>query len=1252
MLQWICFFLAVLLAFSTTGKSDLLSQNPPDYLIQQKPQTPHLTRNRKLEKIFDNVADCEKKHLDRSFKNLDRLFYQMNIRFKMDNGDDYYYSNLGYFLESPHDKDAVFDILNAEVLQGLSSSLWSRLESDPQLSLFSALKLLWHKKVITAEKAHLILQKYVRASPDEIIRLFENGIVKTEKGYLIELRTGHTWGDALKLDDIVFSALNALSTKDNINTLSIESADCLTNEGLRRELLERLREDHHHADNDLAHAALTDAHLINLIRSHFMSYAVNPTATWFRPPNGNAATVVNTVNSSAFTWNPSFLSVMVVGNHYFANINASMANSMTVDPVGIFYSGAINLANGGPSWWVRFSDGYLGVGANYTVNFANGSFWSQSQPTFASFGANIAGFRDFLSFGINLQTLFAHATYAGANAQVTINRSHDVTYLGTYPIDGKIKEIRGLHKIEINDLKGASLSGSAVVNFSPLYVPVTFAFKAMATLTKKRLYRTHRELPVAQAMMHEAGHAGILYLLGRKIKTSKLPHFENPEDFQVGDELVEVKIGKLWGGFLVGLESQIPIHAARVAASGELIAEFEVALKRWPNNKYEVSVEPIKIMEGTLFESILNTVGGGENLTAAFAKKQVYMFDFNNPHARDAYFQLVEHGRLPNNMDIKTYARDRGAEYLLSHFRAQNEILAEMGVQRTLLEKVTIDGAKAFGGINPPIIPAFVFLINEVDKHTRKSKKRLNLKFEGLDIGMIQTDSESIVTNGLISAVMHTYGGRTSFGQGFSGRKNEDIWVTHKRVHTIDQNGQNKWQFDSLVLNARISDSVITGDEENLIRERVNHLFSTHIERFYIRGSKQQRIVDLQRAITKKDILVLTSEKAWERVGLAAQHSNLDPEDIEWLLKNLPGNHPDEQGLLLKAFVEKYNLLGFSALHHLLGGRIEDLILRSSAGYDDVIASARMFIMAYSNKKKGQKKLVSFTSEDDSKNRKVVKNFYRDARNNLRAIDTALRLLYDDKYFVDERSNLYQIFSEEKVSELIKSGVRQPKKTLQSSLISSRNTILKMMNLKRQKCEGYKRRAIYDYAQSKNLRFFEKTDHYELSWHNLIEKSMSKKDIRDRMDTSANMIKKINLRLKLNKKDKVMNAMDPDYMKKERQKLRSMRRFFIRMSSLDHLSEKDRNKIRKKFINHVIFNFPGHLKSNHRIRSAIDRAAHEVHEDTLFEEETHREHQGQPFDHLERAQSMGHDAMNSLDGEARRPHSMPHGARIVRFNEN
>lgn len=1078
-----------------------------------------------LHELETKKQEYELSRIGEAFSSIDELFSKSIIKIQKLNSNqeviEEQISDLYSFLTGPHEISAINEKIRTSLTTSLPDEAYALLQQSLPQSFLKAVQLLWEKKYLSKDVANELIIKVSPMTAEETIRLVENGACLSESGYLVLLRTGSTYGEALKLDDDVEALLRHIKEEKNIALPNVPILSLL--DGPHRE----------HVIGAFSRAgmsmpdAISDVHVLREMRKYFIFLSTIGRITWLRPGGVGSPSVINPVDATYIMLAPQQISAILIGNHYFQSINASMNHALAINPLGINYSGSMSFDNQGADWWLSYSDGYLGAGVDYTINFDQGTMWSNGQASYLSMGVYAGGWKNRLSAGISMTTLLASSIGAGASASISVFHDHDVAYLGPYPLDGKFAAIRGLHKVEITDKQGIGLSGAVAMNFSGAQVPLAVAFKAGVDFTRARTYRTHRDMKQTQKMLKEGGLHHLLYKNKDKIKETNFPRFEHPEVLIDGDELVEVKTGKLNGAFVVGLQSFGPIYAARIGASIDLTAEFELGLRRLPNDKFEVSIEPRRVHEMSLFASMLNTLGAGQVKSIAIARKQIFIFDFKRPEARLAYFELIHQGRLPSIEEIEVSTEDRGPEYFLAEFRAQNVTMRKRGVERIYMEAISIDTAKSYAGFNAPIIPAALYLINKTHNKARKNHRPLNLRFEGLDREFLRSYADTVATNGLIAVRRVTSGGRISHGQGFSGRYNQDLFVTNRRVHSIDEkpNGtvENTWQFDSIIIHAQLEDTIITGNEENEMAEMVNNLFSTYIGSFEYKNSKAPRVISLERELSRRELAELLTPEVKDRVAIASQASGIEQTNIYALLKILKNKHPDQQGMILKQFVEgNKGFSGFAAIHQLLGARPEDISVETESGYMNVIQNARTFIAAYSNLGSTNSKKVNLLSVKSKKNKKHIKRFYQYARVHLREIDQQLRLLYDDQYLIDENSPLNIIYGKEKVQELIKAGMRQDKTAAKSGLISARKTILELMNLEAQGFSLQERLAIYRSAKHKRLRLVEDVELLLNKTHDLTDK-------KTRL-IFVDLLDKINLRLiKLNE-DQIMKAMDLDYV--------------------------------------------------------------------------------------------------------------------------
>lgn len=1084
----------------------------------------------------------EIKRITTLFGQIDKLFAHMRIQYQSIDDEEKLgpanYTNLYHFLSGPFGLDEILLILKKETFNDFSDVIKSKFYEEETLS--SVVKFLWSKKKISTSESHAILAKNLPLDSSEIIKLVENGIVKSKKGYLIKLSTGHTYGDPL----LLFNKIETILSKYKKEQLAFGLDDIEF--PLDMALVEEFKK--HEID---AEKAIIDGKIIDQLRKHFLFVSNLGLPIRFRsntvsfgmsgPPS---AASVNTVNSFSSTITPRTISAMMVGNHYFSTYNTSLSNGLFVNPLGLNYSGSYMWTNSalssrGLDWWVYYTDSYLGFGGDYTINFDQGAFWSNGQASFLSIGGVIGGWKNYVQAGISLQTLLANSIGAGGSVLFTIERNHTVAYLERYPLDGKFASLRGRHKIEVKDSKRIGGMASVAFNFWAAEVPLSVAFRAGVSHTTDSLFRTYTDLEHAQSMLSEADIPGLLLILGKKIKKTKFPGFENPEDLQEGDELVEKKIGQLSGAFVVGIEAIIPVAPFRIGGNVEIKGEFEIGLNRLPNNKFQVSIEPTRVIELGLFSSVMSVITGGYVHGISLARKQIFLFDFNVPDAKEAYFTMIETGELPSHYEMEITLEERGPENLLVDFRTQNQALKSKGIELTYLEQTRIGTDKLHTGLNTPLVPGILAIINKADKIARPQKDRISLSFDGIDREIMSADATSVATNGLIAVRRSTHGGRISEGQGFSGRYNRDLYITHRRIYSIDENldDASTSSFDSLLVHAQFEDTKITGNEENRIIRQINKLFSTQLDTFNEKNSKFPRLINIERELSRKDILILSTlkndEKTDELIHKAQRATGIERYRLEALLKEIKNKHPDKQGLIIKQFIETADgFSGFAAIHQLLGAKPEDLLVHTESGYMNIVNEVRTFLIEFSSYEEDNNfPKVNFTSAVNRKNKRLIRDFYSQARTHLRHIDRQLRLLNADKYLLDENCPLAKKIGAQRLNRIIENGVRQDKKFYRTALVGIRKNLLELLNLEKQGWSDDEREKIYRIAHSKRLRIEENADRIVLKYQSTpITQMMKKDEIISRVGECNEMIEVIDSRIRALNSDEVMKKMDPDYI--------------------------------------------------------------------------------------------------------------------------
>lgn len=1149
--------------------------------------------------------DATIKAAKRLLTRIDDLFASVYIKVqKLDEQDvpgEASFTTLYEFLSGPNDQNEIIAVIEKNLHRKLCAEELRVLTSKKSASVVEAIRALYTANFLEENHAYELMTKCGPMTSQEIVTLMDLGASKTKSAYLVNMRTGGEYGNPVKL----FSDFHEMAGRfknAHHHSKSMNAVELLTSP-IDDRIFCALREFSPNADE-----LLSDARVISEIRRHFVFISRINLPISFRPgtvdfrPNAisTVGAPINLVDSNNIVWALlKNLNLVYMSNHYFAGSDSSLTNTIMLAPFASTYSGNYNWSAGGMGWWISYTDRYLGIGATYTQNFANGTFWSDI-PNYIQFGATISGWEDNFTVGISAMTLLSSTVGAGASFLTTVTRDHDVYYRGQYPLDGRFSEIRGRHKIEIDDRKGIALKESIAANFSNLNVPIMVAFSASQEWMTRRIFRTYVDLKKTQRMLTEADVPGLLFLV-KDIKETKLPNFMRPQDLQIGDELVETKIGTLSGAFVVGLQAQLPIAAFRTGATATVTAEFQLGLRKLPGDFIEVSIAPERIYELGIFASILNTLGVGYITSMTVARKQSFIFDWNIKDGQAAYFQLVKKGILPTDGIVQVYHDERGPEYLLAEFHAQNNHLKKHGVALSYLEHMEISADKIHAGFNARMISGAVDLVNIIDRHVRPQHARLDLRFDGIDREYMHAEGHSVASNGIVSITRSTYAYRKSKGQGFSGRYNHDIYVTHRRIHSFDDTAvlKDSWAFDSLLLQAKFEDNLITGNQENDMVREINKSFNTYIGSFKNHASSHKpRSVTLEQEISTADLIQLTSNDTLENIKNASNFSGVSISDIRRVLDNMKGKHPDAQALILKNFIEgQAGVSGFAAVHHLLGSNIEKLIIRTQAAYDKTINGAKQFIATFAdNASDLSDPKVNLHTYHSRKNKKKIKKFYKRAHYYMLDIDLQLRLLEDDQFLVDDDSEWNNIYGHDRVLELVKDGVLEDKKSRRSGLVSARETIRKELNLQAQqqfnrddintiyKIVGHKLLPLRDLGERLLISYDEKP---------LTIKSSSK-SLHKRYKRVRTMILKINAEIENLKTDTVMLEMDKKFVDESIEELNDVRNRLVTIVDTRGFSPSDIARLRKK-VDGLLFDevniYMGYLEDDASLRgeqSAID----------------------------------------------------------------
>lgn len=909
-------------------------------------------------------------------------------------------------------------------------------------------------------------------TPSELMHLLENGVLLSKNNFFIEIKTGYSYGDFLSLNEQFFTAINTLK-KDKIIPEDISVLEILSS-AHKKDIIE-----FYEAKNIPWQDVLSDIKQLEKIKQYLAFFSIINSYSWYNIGSGgnigSNPPSVNPLSSFGPSFNPKYLSMSILYNLYVKTSGISVNSNIAINPFSLGYSSSLFYNQGNVGWWTYFSDGYLGAGLSFTPIFEHGLFRNPLQPGYNVWNIFFGGYsdnnNDRMNAGLSFQSLIAKTTLFGPSFSVNLGHFHDAKYLGEYPLDGKIPRLRGLHGIELVQntslLIRAGLSGG---NFIGSLNPYVLANINIAKgKIKHRFYKTHVSLSSARKLLKKKDVNFLLKLLGKSKKNQFFPSLSKPDSLLVGDELTEKRSGTLNGAFILGFQSStIPIYSLMAGLSFDITAEHEITIKKLTPYKYEISIEINKLKECSLMQNILNIIFSSQINGIDIAKKQVFLFDFTYEEARKSYFDLMNNGKLPNKSQINFYHTDKTPEYIISQFRYQNKQLYNTGITLIFLENINITTKKLFSIIAPPVIPAVLDIINRIDKKVHEYKASLNLRFDGVGYESLKGKAFSVSTNGIVASSRQTSAIRKTFRQGSSGLLQKDLFVVHRKLHTVIEKEnnyvENKYVFDGLNIYAQIYDTVITCDEENKIINKINKQFSTYIPNCGHRNSRQPRKIKLERILDRQDLAFLASNQPRENIKISMASSGLTQEEVLTFLESLKGRNQDDQALIIKNFIEtQKGFRGFSCIHHLLGPDEEKLTIKVEGNYQNIANEANKLIVTYSS----INKLELLNSH------KIIKKFHSKLRVILIKIDEQLKLLYRDPYYIEEENSDY-IFDQEKKIKLINLGVRESKKQIAEPLLKAKKSVLQLLDLRARKFTKNERIKIYNIIGKKHLTYYER----------------------------------------------------------------------------------------------------------------------------------------------------------------------------------
>lgn len=658
-------------------------------------------------------------------------------------------------------------------------------------------------------------------------------------------------------------------------------------------------------------------------------------------------------------------------NHYMNNNNTNISGSMFGDPQGATLSASFNSDFGSLCPWYGYANDFNGFGLNGKVNLNDVDFLSA-----LSGGAFIFTGTDYVGVGASASLCSAYGTI---NASVNYVRSKG----REVSISKPKKKYEKLHRyrVIVADNKGSGLK--VTLGIAEPSTGLGFGFNGGGSRKLSTTYKTHLSKDKALEYQADADRSDFGQL-SKSYLTTDLPKLENPLSWLPGDEVVTTKSGTYYGAFIVGVSQGLPVSDLLVGASTEVTGKYELRVKRLNDSNIEVTINPTKLVEKGVFGRVLNIASANISHGVALALKQKFVFDFSGGEGGDgfdavtAYRRLIHTGQLPNELSDKVNCIDKesSAAHLIEQFALENKALKAHGIERKMVEIIYLKHKRlaAMAGIDV-----------------------LGVKFCSVEAvraaGQRIIANEAAAVESIISIAQHN---KSVVHRGESSKK---AYATINKIWEMPVPGRFEEEFDNIVLTAEISRSRLSGDQHNQIRKTINETFGLDFGVFTQKAERQSRVVVLERKLNADNLTLLRDHP---HIAPAILHSGLKSHDIHQFIGSIKNQGPSLIANKIREFVDDHGLHGIGAIHYLLGGKVQDIKVRTTSSiYSDPINRAEQFLITWLNAGESDDQQPIANLKSNASTMKV-RLFFQEGQEILDHLRIAREGLHDEQFMIME----------------------------------------------------------------------------------------------------------------------------------------------------------------------------------------------------------------------------------------------------------
>jgi hypothetical protein len=584
------------------------------------------------------------------------------------------------------------------------------------------------------------------------------------------------------------------------------------------------------------------------------------------------------------------------------------------------------------------------------------------------------------TFDLMLGNRHASAAMTRSSTRAQLDRTHtirqqsDFEHFGTQieafrtvtdhgPVNSDDPALAGKHLVELHQKVdgGGSASLGHMVDAIGIYGGLSLQ------RGKEVRYRTHLEADAAAAAAQHDEARGAMAAVRRQMpgasvlgaSTVVVPDLSAPEAMRLHDEVGLSVTGS------VSVKGGASAYGARVGIEGRVTGDFALTVKKVATDVMEVELAPTRI------RSLRGTAGvvlaeGHASLARASSFRQRFAFELSTKSGKLAYAAALA-GHMPGALlaaDVN--AREEGLGLV-----RQDDM--PLGVTRLLVEKIEVRQADVEGNLG------WMFL-----KAGRNQSRRV---------------THHMVADANVSVNLHARGLERRRRTLLSGNETTSVTGSVRATTSYDERGRKVSGFDTLVLEARLSDEKVKGLEidERMVSE-LNAAFGLSLPKTGQRGKKERVDVAVQVSLTRDGLSRIASASEAETARVARERHGEMGALRELVTTVSTTTDPRDAARVVQRYISDRGVYGMGQVVALAGAEAELALSSSSSAYERPLQDAKTWGGRYAGR-----------PWDKDASESALTARYRAVRDTAVALEDARLRLLDDPFYrarPDERTAL------------------------------------------------------------------------------------------------------------------------------------------------------------------------------------------------------------------------------------------------------